>query len=97
VAFFILILSLYNYSINCLFSSYCFRRDAGVFLHIKFFKYLLKDKYPWWQRYQPVSYMLDSRKTLLHLNKHIGTNPVLKGLSHEIDFKNFEKNLQNLV
>jgi hypothetical protein len=23
--------------------------------------------------------------------------PILKGLSHEIDFKNFDKNLQNLV
>ncbi len=25
------------------------------------------------------------------------TTPVLKGLSHEIDFKNFDKNLQNLA
>jgi hypothetical protein len=25
------------------------------------------------------------------------TDDILKGLSHEIDFKNFDKNLQNLV
>ncbi len=32
-----------------------------------------------------------------HDNANMAHFPTLKGLSHEIDFKNFDKNLQNLA
>ncbi len=37
------------------------------------------------------------RLTNLNFVKCTATSGLLKGLSHEIDFKNFDKNLQNLA